>query len=146
MTLDFDGEASDIFAEVTRAMSGTGQLFAIVLDGVVLSAPQVNSAITNGSAQITGDFTIAEAESLANSLKYGALPLSFQVPVETIEGPTLAGDQPLTVVVGLGTSLRVELEAVAGAALLPSGPVVGAFLGTFLGVLAAAILLRPRRR
>lgn len=93
VTLDFDGEATDIFAEVTRAMSGTGQLFAIVLDGVVLSAPQVNSAITNGSAQITGDFTLTEAESLANSLKYGALPLSFEVPVETIEGPTLAGDQ-----------------------------------------------------
>jgi preprotein translocase subunit SecD len=93
VTLDFDGEATDTFADVTRAMAGTGELFAIVLDGVVLSAPQVNSAITNGSAQITGDFTVAEAESLANSLKYGALPLSFQVPVETIEGPTLAGEQ-----------------------------------------------------
>jgi preprotein translocase subunit SecD len=93
VTLDFDREATTTFADVTRAMAGTGELFAIVLDGVVLSAPQVNSAITNGSAQITGDFTLGEAESLANSLKYGALPLSFEVPVETIEGPTLAGDQ-----------------------------------------------------
>jgi preprotein translocase subunit SecD len=93
VTLDFDREATDTFADVTRAMAGTGELFAIVLDGVVLSAPQVNSAITNGSAQITGDFTVGEAESLANSLKYGALPLAFEVPVETIEGPTLAGDQ-----------------------------------------------------
>jgi preprotein translocase subunit SecD len=93
VTLDFDGGAGDKFAEVTTSMSGTGELFAIVLDGDVLSAPQVNQPITNGSAQITGDFSQSEAQSLANSLKYGALPLSFEVPVETIEGPTLAGDQ-----------------------------------------------------
>jgi preprotein translocase subunit SecD len=92
VTLDFDGGASKKFAEVTSSMSGTNELFAIVLDGEVLSAPQVNSPITNGSAQITGDFSSTEAQSLANSLKYGALPLSFEVPVETIEGPTLAGD------------------------------------------------------
>ena len=93
VTLDFDNEATDTFADVTRAMAGTQDLFAIVLDGIVLSAPTVNTPITNGSAQITGDFTLTEAESLANSLRYGALPLAFEVPVETIEGPTLAGDQ-----------------------------------------------------
>jgi preprotein translocase subunit SecD len=93
VTLDFDGEATRTFADVTRSMAGTQELFAIVLDGIVLSAPTVNAAITNGSAQISGNFTMAEAESLANSLRYGALPLSFEVPVETIEGPTLAGDQ-----------------------------------------------------
>jgi preprotein translocase subunit SecD len=93
VTLDFDDEGTDTFADVTRAMAGTQELFAIVLDGVVLSAPTVNQPITNGSAQISGDFTVEEAESLANSLRYGALPLAFEVPVETIEGPTLAGDQ-----------------------------------------------------
>ena len=93
VTLDFNGEASKKFAEVTSSMSGTGELFAIVLDGAVLSAPQVNSPITNGSAQITGDFKQSEAQSLANSLKYGALPLKFDVPLETVEGPTLAADQ-----------------------------------------------------
>lgn len=93
VTLDFDGEATETFADVTRSMAGTQELFAIVLDGVVLSAPTVNTPITNGSAQISGDFTVGEAESLANSLKYGALPLAFEVPVETVEGPTLAGDQ-----------------------------------------------------
>ena len=93
VTLDFNGEASNKFADVTTSMAGTSELFAIVLDGVVLSAPQVNQPITNGSAQITGDFTSAEAQSLANSLKYGALPLQFEVPLETVEGPTLAADQ-----------------------------------------------------
>ncbi len=93
VTLDFNGKASKTFADVTTSMAGTGELFAIVLDGVVLSAPQVNTPITNGSAQITGNFKQSEAQSLANSLKYGALPLKFDVPLETVEGPTLAADQ-----------------------------------------------------
>ena len=91
--LDFNGEATDTFAEVTRALAGTGELFAIVLDRVVLSAPQVTSPITDGNAQISGDFTATSAQSLANSLKYGALPLQFEVNEVAEEGPTLAEDQ-----------------------------------------------------
>ncbi len=93
VTLDFNGAAGKKFADVTSSMAGTGELFAIVLDGQVLSAPQVNTPITNGSAEITGSFSQSEAQSLANSLRYGALPLKFEVPLETVEGPTLAADQ-----------------------------------------------------
>jgi preprotein translocase subunit SecD len=93
VNLDFNGEATDVFAEVTRAISGTQKQFAIVLDEVVLSAPVVTTPITDGNAQISGDFTAATSESLANSLKYGALPLQFEVPEVTEEGPTLAADQ-----------------------------------------------------
>ena len=93
VNLDFNGEATDTFAEVTRAISGTQEQFAIVLDAVVLSAPVVTTPITDGNAQISGDFTATTAESLANSLKYGALPLQFEVPEITEEGPTLAADQ-----------------------------------------------------
>lgn len=93
VNLNFDSAATAVFGDVTRAMAGTGELFAIVLDGEVLSAPQVNQTITDGRPQITGDFTQSEAQSLANSLKYGALPLTFEVPLETVEGPTLASDQ-----------------------------------------------------
>ena len=93
VNLDFNGEATDTFAEVTRALTGTGELFAIVLDRVVLSAPQVTSPITDGNAQISGDFTATSAQSLANSLKYGALPLQFEVQEVAEEGPTLAEDQ-----------------------------------------------------
>jgi preprotein translocase subunit SecD len=64
-----------------------------VLDGLVLSAPVVNEPILNGSAQISGSFTQQEAQSLANSLSYGALPLKFTAPVVTEEGPSLASDQ-----------------------------------------------------
>jgi len=91
--LDFNGDATKTFADVTRRLAGTGELFAIVLDGVVLSAPQVTSPITDGNAQISGDFTAASARSLANSLKYGALPLQFEVQEVAEEGPTLAEDQ-----------------------------------------------------
>lgn len=100
VTLGFDREGRDTFAEITRAIAGatsplTGQQkqFAIVLDGQVISAPVVDEAIPNGEAIIRGDFSQEEAQTLANSLKYGALPLTFTVPVVSEEGPTLAGNQ-----------------------------------------------------
>ncbi|MGN6131317.1 MAG: protein translocase subunit SecD, partial [Nocardioidaceae bacterium] len=98
--LTFNSEARKTFAKVTSAIANqtsplTGQQkqFAIVLDGKVISAPVVNEPIPNGQAQISGNFTQAEAQSLANSLKYGALPLKFAAPVVVTEGPTLAGSQ-----------------------------------------------------
>jgi preprotein translocase subunit SecD len=93
VNLSFDSTARKTFADVTRQLAGTGEQFAIVLDGKVISAPTVNQVIAGGNAQITGNFNEAEAESLANSLKYGALPLKFSVPVVTEEGPSLASDQ-----------------------------------------------------
>jgi preprotein translocase subunit SecD len=100
VNLTFNGAARKVFANVTQAIANqtsplTGQQkqFAIVLDGKSISAPTVNSPIPNGQAEISGNFTQASAQSLANSLKYGALPLRFQVPVVSEEGPTLAADQ-----------------------------------------------------
>jgi len=93
VNLSFDGTARDTFANVTSSLAGTGEQFAIVLDGSVISAPTVISPITGGNAQITGDFSQEEAQTLANSLKYGALPLKFTAPVVTEEGPSLAADQ-----------------------------------------------------
>ena len=91
--LDFDSDGTKKFTEISKALVGTEQQFAIVLDGQVISAPTMDALITNGQAQIEGQFTPAEAKSLATSLKYGALPISFQdFSAETI-GPSLAGDQ-----------------------------------------------------
>ncbi|GAB7005618.1 protein translocase subunit SecD [Nocardioides sp. AN3] len=94
VTLDFNGHGRGIFADATQKIAGTGQRFAIVLDGQVLSAPTAESRIS-GSAQITGDFTQAEAKSLATSLKYGSLPIAFEKSGTSVEviGPTLAGNQ-----------------------------------------------------
>jgi len=106
VNLELDGPATDVFSDVTKALVGTGRLFAIVLDGQVLSAPEVNSPITNGQAQISGGFSQESSQELANSLQYGALPLSFEVNGVTLAGPTLAGSQLaagiLAGIVGLG--------------------------------------------
>jgi len=66
---------------------------AIVLDGLVVSAPRINEAITGGSAQITGSFSQQEASNLANVLKYGALPLAFDQGEVLQVSPTLGTDQ-----------------------------------------------------
>ena len=93
-TLSFNSEGTKVFADISRALVGTDKQFAIVLDGEVISAPTMEATITNGQAQITGDFTEAEAQSLTTSLKFGALPIQFEAdpPVETV-GPSLAGEQ-----------------------------------------------------
>lgn len=93
VTLDFNGHGRKIFADATGTIAGTGQRFAIVLDGQVLSAPTADSRISGG-AQITGDFSEPEAKSLATSLKYGSLPIAFKKDTSSeIVGPTLAGNQ-----------------------------------------------------
>lgn len=87
--------ASDDFETVSRAFQGTEEQFAIVLDAVVISDPVMTAVITDGRSSITGDFTEQEALDLANSLKFGALPIKFddrQTSVEEI-GPSLAGNQ-----------------------------------------------------
>ncbi len=96
VTLDFNSEGANKFGQITSSVvnlpSPQNQV-AIVLDGVVYSAPRINEAITGGSAQITGSFTQAEARGLANVLKYGALPLAFtQDEVQQIS-PTLGANQ-----------------------------------------------------
>ena len=93
--LSIGGQGKQVFADLSQNMVGTEKQFAIVLDGMVISAPTFNGVITNGDAQISGNFTETSAKSLATSLKYGALPIAFEkdgISVEQI-GASLAGDQ-----------------------------------------------------
>jgi preprotein translocase subunit SecD len=99
VALNFNGDGTKAFSDISQALvcpSGTVppcRQFAVVLDGQVISAPTMNSLITNGEAQIEGSFTQTSAKSLATSLKFGALPVSFSdFSVQTV-GPSLAGDQ-----------------------------------------------------
>ena len=94
VSLDFDGSGTDTFTTISRALFNTQNQFAIVLDGQVLSAPTMDALITNGQAEISGDFTEDSATSLATSLQFGALPIAFEPDpqVETV-GPSLAGNQ-----------------------------------------------------
>ena len=94
--LTFDDEGAGQLADVSGrlvTLSAPQNQFAIVLDGLVQSAPRFEAAILGGQAQITGQFTVEEARELANILKYGALPLTLEVAEVTTVSPTLGSDQ-----------------------------------------------------
>jgi preprotein translocase subunit SecD len=92
VNLALKGDARKTFGDISTKLHANSGTFAIVLDGQVISYAGFNEPILDGNAQITGDFKESEARSLANSLKYGALPLKFESTVETV-GPSLAGNQ-----------------------------------------------------
>ncbi len=94
--IDFNGEGTNKFGALTTSVTSLAapqNQVAIVLDGLVVSAPRINEAINGGSAQITGSFTQEEASNLANVLKYGALPLAFDQGEVLQVSPTLGADQ-----------------------------------------------------
>jgi len=85
--MSMDAEGSKIWARMTR--ENIGRCLVVVLDGYVRSYPRVQNEITAGSTEITGDFTIEEADDLANILKSGKLPAPARILSDTIIGPTL---------------------------------------------------------
>jgi len=94
--LQMTSEGAKKFADSTTklaALESPNDQFAIVLDGVVVSAPSVNEAIIGGSAVISGSFTADEARALAQVLKYGALPVGLEVDEVQQISPTLGNDQ-----------------------------------------------------
>ncbi|MCX4740334.1 protein translocase subunit SecD [Streptomyces antibioticus] len=96
VTMDFNSKGAKKFADITGQLAQNSQPqneFGIVLDGEVVSSPYVSTAITGGTAQISGSFTQDEAQSLANMLSYGALPLSFKEQSVTTVTAALGGDQ-----------------------------------------------------
>jgi preprotein translocase subunit SecD len=123
--VSFNGDGAKAFGDVTSKiaeLSGEGSLagsqLAIVLDGEVISAPQNQDPILGGQAQITGSeadpFTQDQAQSLANSLKFGALPLTFSVVNVSEEGPELASNQlDAGIIAGIVGLLLVVLYCMA---------------------------------
>ncbi len=98
VSLELDGKGADQFAETSKRLLAFGDgnpqnQFAIVLDGLVVSAPGINSAITDGRAQISGSFTQESAATLANQLSFGALPLHFEVQSQETISATLGSEQ-----------------------------------------------------
>ncbi|MBW8872884.1 MAG: protein translocase subunit SecD, partial [Leifsonia sp.] len=92
----FDDKGTKEFAAVTRRLvTLTGDLnrFAIVLDGKVIEAPTTNSSIPDGNAEISGNFTQASAKTLADQLKFGALPIGFKVESRDTLSSTLGKSQ-----------------------------------------------------
>jgi preprotein translocase subunit SecD len=96
VNLEFNSEGATAFESATRELSQKSEpqnRFAIVLDGVSISAPSVNEPIPGGRAEISGNFTQKSATELANVLKYGALPLAFDVSEVNNVSATLGGEQ-----------------------------------------------------
>ena len=97
VNLEFDPAGTEAFGYVTSRLFGLPSpqnQFAITLDGLVITAPSTNAVITNGQAQITGNFTQESATTLADQLKYGALPIGFEVQSQENISATL-GDESL---------------------------------------------------
>ena len=96
VTMEFTGKGSKKFGDITGKLAKNQQpqnQFAIVLDGNVVSDPSVSQALTGGNAEITGNFSQQEAQSLANMLSYGALPLTFKEDSVTTVTAALGGEQ-----------------------------------------------------
>jgi preprotein translocase subunit SecD len=97
VNLDFNGHGAKLFGDATSRIAGTNKQLAIVLDGQVVSAPTNELPILGGRAEISGPstnpFTFDQANELANTLKYGSLPLTFNTLATDNLGPELASNQ-----------------------------------------------------
>jgi preprotein translocase subunit SecD len=90
VSIKFNAEGGRKFARVTQ--ENTGKLFAMILDGSVLSAPNINEPILGGNAQISGSFTTDSANQLAIALRSGKLPVALKVIEERTVGAQLGAD------------------------------------------------------
>ncbi|SEC21751.1 preprotein translocase subunit SecD [Paramicrobacterium humi] len=96
VNLEFDKKGTAAFAETTKRLTpldAPRNQFAVVLDGEVITAPRSMAVITDGNSQISGSFTEESAKTLANQLKYGALPISFGVQSSDQISATLGSAQ-----------------------------------------------------
>lgn len=126
VSLQFSKEGGEIFEELTAR--NIGKPLAIYIDGIIISAPIVQGKISGGRGQITGQFTIEEAQTLARNLNAGALP----VPITLISQQTVG---PILGAVSLERSLKAGIVGLLAVIL---------FLTAFYrlpGLLAASALL-----
>ncbi|PIW93251.1 MAG: protein translocase subunit SecD [Candidatus Moranbacteria bacterium CG_4_8_14_3_um_filter_43_15] len=124
--IEFDSEGAKNFAQLTK--ENIGKQIAIFLDGQVISAPTVQTEITDGKAVITGNFSLDEAKKLAQRLNEGALP----VPI------TLIGQQSVEASLG---KISLEKSLKAGAIGIVLVMIFMIFYYRFLGLVASAALI-----
>ena len=90
VSMSMNAEGANVWARMTK--ENIGKQIAIVLDGMVYSYPTVNGEITGGSSEISGNFTLEEAEDLSNVLKSGKLPAPATIIQEQVVGPSLGAE------------------------------------------------------
>lgn len=143
VSLQFTPEGAQKFADATAKLAGTGQPLVIVLDNEVISSPMVNTAITGGSAQIEGNFTVDSASELANLIRGGALPVNFTEVQSSIVSATLGVDALNKSVMGalIGIALVMlfmivyyKIPGFAAAIALSAYMVIVAYVYQLIGV------------
>ncbi len=87
VSMQMNSDGARRWATLTKA--NVGKAIAIVLDGVVYSAPAVNGEISGGNSEISGNFTVESTKDLANTLKSGRMPAPARIVQEEVVGPTL---------------------------------------------------------
>jgi preprotein translocase subunit SecD len=108
VVIRFDSNGSHRFARVTQ--ENVGKPFAIILDNVAISAPNIREPIIGGTASISGSFTVDSANQLAISLRSGRLPVELHVIEERTVGPDLGRD---SIVKGVIASVAATLVVIA---------------------------------
>jgi SecD/SecF fusion protein len=146
VSMSMTDEAASTWATLTKA--NKGKAIAIVLDNLVYSAPNVMNEITGGQSSITGDFSLNEAEDLANILSAGKLPASAKIVEESIVGPTLGKESIKSGLISFIIALLIVLAFMAfyyGRAGLVADVALFANMFFIMGVLASfgAVLTLP---
>jgi len=139
VNLDFDGLGTQAFGAVTQRLfplADPRNRFAITLDGFVITAPTTQAVITNGSAQITGSFDQDSSKVLADQLKYGSLPIGFEVESQENISATLGGEQLsngiLAAIIGLILVIGYSIFQYRGLALVTLGSLIVAAILVYL--------------
>lgn len=139
VNIRLDAEGTQAFAEVTEVLAPTHGRIAILLDGVVQSAPAVQSAITNGEVSITGGYSLEGAQEFRTVLESGALPVTLEYSESSYVGPTLGQDSLsqglVAVVVGFAVILAYLLFFYRGLGLVTAGALL-VFGVVYLGLCA----------
>ncbi|PID88504.1 MAG: protein translocase subunit SecDF, partial [Bacteroidia bacterium] len=154
ISMTMDNEGAKIWAKLTRKVATSyagkepGQI-AIVLDNLVYSAPSVREEINSRTSEITGNFTIQEAQDLATKLKSGKLPVPAHIVSEEVVGPSLGKEQVqsgmISFLIAFGMVLLYMLFFYSNGAGLVANIALIANLFFIFGVLAAlgAVLTLP---
>lgn len=142
VNLQFDSEGAEQFADTSQRLyefkttDPSRSSFATVLDGNVIVAATMNAVIMDGRAQITGNYTATEAQAVANSLKFGSLPLNFEVQSEQQISATLGSTHLEKGIwaglIGLGLVVLFMIWQYRALAVLSAGSLVVAAIIVYL--------------
>ncbi|AEG44403.1 preprotein translocase subunit SecD [Isoptericola variabilis J7] len=153
VNMEFDGEGTRLFRETTtrlQALESPRNQFAIVLDGLVVSAPSLSpgTIIADGRAEISGSFTRESAATLANQLSFGALPIAFEVQSQEQISATLGSEQLrnglVAGLIGLALVVVYSLFQYRSLGLLTVASLVWAGLITYVAIALLSWLMGYR--